>query len=151
MRYKKEQIVDKYQIPVHGTGITRDVNVVRATRNANALKNFSDRLPETRFKELVLQVNEFLGKTENLDVTPTDEELDEIMRRNDLVGVEEFESHGEQVVSKLIQEPLANDDFEQVEENLNEFCISWREHFLETMKPKFMSEHWDPRRKLDRR
>lgn len=86
-----------------------------------------------------------------MDEIPSQEELDQVMALNDLVGVETFVSHGELVVDKLIKDALVRKDFDEVTRNLDEFCVKWRNHFIETMKPKCLSEYWDPKRSLERR
>ena len=47
---------------------------------------------------------------------------------------EEFLQHGQKIVSKLEGEGI---------EALKDFEVSWRKHFLEIMKPKYMPDGWD--------
>ncbi|KAL0485533.1 Exd2 [Acrasis kona] len=149
MKFKKEMIVGKMGVDVHGSGITKNVEKAKVKSAANAIKNHYDKLPQDRARDYIILINTFLKK-HDFDVVPTKEELEEISNMSDLDGVEDFSSHGEQVVSILIKDHVERRDYEAVTKKLDEFCISWRRHFVQFMKPKYLSEHWSVERSLER-
>jgi len=73
---------------------------------------------------------------EELDHSPSEQEITDLSLKQIVEKNDDFKTHGEIVMSKVA--------------DVNEFVRIWRNHFLETMKPQHLPEHWDANRKLGR-
>lgn len=96
--------------------------VRRAMGSANAIKNYSAKIPAKNMAKLWKNVKEFLCKDQ-----VSDEELEalcnyKITKRPDFL-----------TLSQALVRSVKNYD---------EFSQTWREHFVNTMKPKYMPDTW---------
>lgn len=119
---KRKQLALDYAAP-----IGRDVIDCEERKNArsaaNALIRNGDKMPPERRAELEQTVISFFNQPFTLDLAKRAAELS--MKRD------EGEEHGQRVVKRL-----------GGEEELHQFQLMWREHFIEKMKPRFMPDDW---------
>jgi hypothetical protein len=100
--------------------------VRRAMGSASAVKNYSHKIPAKNLTELKEHVKEFLGKDEI-----TEEDLDNVCNYK-ITERPDYVSFSEAVAQSVT--------------DYNDFARQWREHFVKTMKPKYMPDAW----KVDR-
>jgi hypothetical protein len=110
-------------VPPHGLRGEADRNRDRAVRLARTLRHEGGRIPAQRREQMLRTVGEWVGRWP-LD----DADLEAVagMGMGPEVGAVE---HGPRVVA------AAGD--------VQAFVRRWREHFLRTMRPQFLPEHWD--------
>jgi hypothetical protein len=89
---------------------------------AKALHHHSERIPLERVEKLREEINEYFGHLNLEEILKTP-----LPKRNTINA-----SHGEKVVAAV----LARDELQQ-------FIERWREHFLVTMEPRFLSASWN--------
>ena len=112
----------------HSAGVLLDVSVPmnqehnRVIKCAIALHRHSDKIPEPKRQELLQTLRTFYGKE---DITSED-----IAEACELEG----------------GRPASADNacFQKIVEaaNLDEFVVMWRQHFVSTMNPQFLPDHW---------
>lgn len=115
----KRKLSEEYGVPVDGIFDARLANDMRRVKGyARVLLEHNTLIPEERKTYLL----DFIKKTFNTD----NPDLDSISKM-------EFEwdvkTQAEVIVSQLT--------------DVRSFLRLWRGHFVETMQPKFMPEHWD--------
>lgn len=123
----RRKLADVYNAPVNGVGGRSCPDTGRAVRAAWALLRYRDKLPKPKLSELERRVSEFFG------ALPSHEVLMELTQNNRTT----VKTHAEMVVEKL-----------QDLDTINHFVIMWRKHFIETMEPKFLPDHWDVERQF---
>jgi len=103
--------------------------VVVAKRAARVLSrpDVTDQLPNGRRQELEYICAEFLGKARE-ELTEQDRET--ILKNKSRDQVENYVPPGKQIVDMMSPE------------DLRAFIRRWRQFFLDTMQPKFLSKHW---------
>jgi hypothetical protein len=120
----KAELGEEFGVPLHGLPGERDRERGRAVKFALALLRHGGQIPPARKEEMLAVVATWLGKA--------------TVSAADLAGVAELASdrgggqaveHGQHVVART--------------EDVQAFVRRWREHFLRTMRPKFLPEHWD--------
>ena len=123
----RREIAEKYSVPLNNSRLSEDGRLKRVRSAAKALVHGGDQIPKQRQKDLKSVLKEFIDEDE-IDLEKL-KALSEITttRANDSYSG----SHGEHVVEKLVDTGT-----------LREFVKMWREHFLSTMKPKFLPEYW---------
>ena len=103
-----------------------DLELRRAQAAANALMRYGDSIPAERQVFLHHRMAIYLGR----EATPADiEELSKLPRTIRL-----FDN---KTAARLVAEKLTT------YEDYFEFVVMWRKHFVDTMNPKFLHEHWD--------
>jgi hypothetical protein len=123
-KYEKEAIQLKKQFAGMNDVSDKLTNrsTIYARSAANALYKHSASIPAERQEILMKRVAFYLEKDE-----VTQEDIVALATLPNRRG--KYYSHGLEVVNKL--------------EDLSEFIKMWRRHFVETMNPQFMPEHWD--------
>jgi hypothetical protein len=119
----KEKIGEEHGMPVNGTGIKYDKDAGRAKNAAHAILVHGDKIPPDRLTELYLRVSTYLGREvgqEDLNTLTTKE----------LYNFKSYVHHGQYVVSKM------------AEDQIEPFVRKWRQHFIDTMQPKFLPKNW---------
>ncbi|TPX71699.1 hypothetical protein SpCBS45565_g00907 [Spizellomyces sp. 'palustris'] len=132
----KKQYAKKYDIPLEGRGYIPHPQHRRLHAAAKALLLKDHEIPAWRLEELESQIREFFG----IDGSVDDEVLKQALELPLLSRSDDFEEHGQVVVRRMS------------ESELEEFIRMWRRHFLEHVKPQFLSEMWrveDPVRNRD--
>jgi hypothetical protein len=133
---RKGEIAEQYDAPFH------DIDYIKrnqeggdfyAWKMANALDKYSDEIPEHRKEEMRTVILNFLNKEGDL----TQEDMDKVLSFERPRQERDRKSpHGRKVMDQI------------PESDLDDFAIEWREHFLSTMKPRFLPENWDPKRRV---
>jgi hypothetical protein len=110
-------------VPPHGLRGESDRRSSRAVSLARALRRDGERIPPARRQEMLRVIGEWLGKA------PSDADVEAAAGLEATSEGELLAEHGRAVVA------AAGD--------VQAFLRRWREHFLNTMQPRFMPEHWD--------
>ena len=124
----KEQIAEQYKAPLDGKGDVFDFPLHYAKKAASAICMFRDKLPADVLKKKTDEIASYLGHE------PSENEIENLSMAltHDMTN---HRRHGEIVIEKV--------------EDLQSFVEMWRFHFLENMKPQFMPDGWNPKRKCD--
>jgi len=119
----KVKIGNKYGVPMCGQGGRRNTKEMEVYSAASALLRYGAQIPEPKKEELRAKVAAYSGiETPSLD--DCKDTLAEIDSRT-----KTGQTYGEMVASKI--------------ENLHEFIVFWRNHFIEVMNPQHMPPNWD--------
>lgn len=124
----KRELAEEYNAPGRPhRAINRITSQLRSA--ANALMRYGDQLPPARAEELRQLLKDFYPR----EATIEDEgQL-----------IEHFaETHHRTNVGRFIASQLTTPD------EINDFIVRWRTHFIETMDPAFMPEHWSIERRV---
>ncbi len=62
-------------------------------------------------------------------------------------GLDQYVPHGQGVVNVLLQGVSSHEDRVK---RLDEFAITWRQHFVDIMSPRFINPHWSITRSMQR-
>jgi hypothetical protein len=119
----KKRYSEEMNIPLEGTGIRLEKSYYKVRAAAFALVGHFDKLPENRKQELTSILKEFF----NREVTREDMVL--ATKLKPYTYDETYRTFGQAVVEKI--------------ENIEEFIIKWRSHFVKSMQPQYLPEHWD--------
>jgi hypothetical protein len=115
----KIKLGEEYGAPLDGVyDKTSHIDKHKARGYARSLLKHADKIPAERTAYLL----DHIKKTMNTDA-PNLEEIANMPLEMDV------KVQGEIIVSKLT--------------NIDSFLRRWREHFIETMRPEFMPEHWE--------
>lgn len=129
-RFKKRIFEDlniDTTIPRH-----KDADKLRACAFAISLKRLGENIPDFKQEEM----KAFIKTSFSLDEEVTEECLNKIINEKHLYH---FRPSLEQCFKKVVERY-----------ELNEFCLMWRRHFVNTLKPKYMPEFWDINRTIYR-
>lgn len=130
----KLKIAKEYEIPLSaryhvdtGEDYRYDTSADTAVKAAHALLRHSDRIPADRILVLRESIKEYLGHD------PSQEDIAQLSKKGFPKSRKshDYMDHGEMVVRRLD----GLEDFQK-------FTQRWREHFLNTMKPKFLPANW---------
>lgn len=125
----KYVLAKKYGAPLESlTKVNTDLSLV--VKYSKLLMDRWDKLPFSRKKQMITIIREYHGYFGKLC------QVILIYAYFDL-SQSQTESHGQIVVGKIIDN-----------NQLQWFVETWREHFIESMEPKYMPEHWDIRREI---
>jgi hypothetical protein len=122
----KQAMVVKYNVAIEGRPWHYNTEKKKVRSAAMALLKSKAVVPFSRVQELEAVVCAYF-KVE----IPTEEMLQMAVGFNVLEKGENFEEHGEVVLKSM----------NSLEEKVD-FVRQWRRHFLECMKPKFLSPEW---------
>jgi 5-methylcytosine-specific restriction endonuclease McrA len=117
--YKKE-LSNTYNAPIDGMWDKVNDISVKVSKIATALSIHGDVIPTVKKEKMMNELSILLGHTDFLD------NMEQLMIRP---KPEMRKSHGEMVVEQL--------------KSIDEFIISWRQHFVSNAKPKFLPNSWD--------
>ncbi len=124
----KYKLSEEFNAPVIGTGGRTNHSLHKMVRFALLLLKKGDLIPLKRIEEITSRLKEFFQKDEI-----TEQDLVEISKA-DYLNREGYKYHGELVIKQV--------------EDLEEFVKRWRNHFISTMKPKFLPAGWDIERSI---
>ena len=123
----KTKLAEEYSVPLNNTKTIEDKKLRRVRSAAKALASRDKEIPKERQTVLKNIVREFLqGDEIDVEKLKALAKLGTSKENEFYVG-----SHGERIVKKLAENG-----------NLKDFVKMWREHFLTTMKPKFLPDYW---------
>lgn len=127
----KQQICHELGCTINlgGPKYIKEIGVAVST--AHALLRYSDKIPEPRLSTLRNIIKEYLKKDE---ITQAD--LEDVATHYAWQITEEHKTYGEFVMSRI--------------GDIQEFTERWRDHFIETMKPKYLPDYWDVKKPLTR-
>jgi len=128
----KKIIADENNCSINGRGQKLNRDIFKPKSFANALL-YHDNIPVPRKTEITEWLKKFTGK-ENL----TEQDLIDVMELP-TVDFSDYVPYG-----KIIADTLDTD------EKLTQFVRRWRQHFIDTVKPKFMPKHWSVDRPIYR-
>jgi len=126
----KEKIAKMYNAPLENDNEV-DHRLFYAIKAAVAIKNHGDKMPKESLDRNKERIRAYTG---NKRVTRN---MIDKLCATDFGEAKQFKSHGQVVMEKLIMEG---------EDAIQEFVEMWREHFIRTMKPKYMPKYWDIKR-----
>lgn len=129
---EKLRLSQKYDAPLMGKDWLKNPSHGSIRAAGAALLKYSQEIPPDRIKELQGKIVQFYGLESSQDITK-----DMLLKTLDLRTSEKgpgFKEHGELVISALMAE--------EGEGGLVNFVRFWRQHFLDTMSPKFLSSLW---------
>ncbi|KAL0082081.1 hypothetical protein J3Q64DRAFT_1721679 [Phycomyces blakesleeanus] len=133
----KKQLVKKYDIALEGKGWIQRPDYRAARKAAAALLRAPEKIPQSRIEELTTTVDSFAKGEGWTDLKWTDI-LSKCSELKDTFQGPDFVEHGECVVGQLMQ----NTNDRGRWPDLEEFVKQWRQHFLDHLKPKFLSSRW---------
>jgi len=124
----KKQIIIKYGISVNGTGYQYDHEIAIVKRFSGTLLEHAALIPQARKEEMYQVIKDYCKK----DVTTEDmKKLVETL--NPHTYSEDHLKHAD-AIAKLV--------------DIQEFAREWRQHFIDSMQPKFLPLHWDVNRSV---
>jgi hypothetical protein len=113
----KDELSEKYNAPV---GLTDEQkNMIKCSKYSKILLEKSNIIGEKRIKSITNFIQQFIKKDINNNV------ILEISKMNT-----KFKKHGEIVV-------------DNIKDNIEDFIKLWRQHFIDSMKPKYMPKGWN--------
>ena len=118
----RRRLAVEFDAPIGGVGGRACKRTNNAVSAAFALRRYREQIPAERILKLEGIVNEFFGNE-----SYTEEQLRELVRSSRTV----HRSHSRMVVERL-------SGFEGV----GRFTVRWREHFVSSMRPKFLPPYW---------
>lgn len=130
----KKEVSYLYNAPLEGfegdiKGRKYSKKIARAKSYSRAIIKHGNKIPKERREEMLAWLEEFVGDK------ITEESLhDMIMNLHPSTKNEMYVHHGKIVVDKLLSDGG--------NQSIQEFCIMWREHFVNHMDPKFLPELW---------
>jgi hypothetical protein len=130
----KLKLAKKYKAPLEGSS-TINHTLFYAIKSAHAIKSHGDKIPKDNLEMHKEKIRAYTGKK---NVT---QKIIENLIQIRYDEAKKMKPHGEIVVEKLMLEgPDA----------MQKFVEMWRQHFIDTMKPKYMPKHWDIKRPASR-
>lgn len=130
---EKLRLSQKYDAPLTGKGWLKYPMHSGVRAAGAALLRYTSEMPPERIEQLRNKIVEYYNLSSDREIT------DEILEATlDLKSIEKgpgFREHGEIVVQSLMAE--------EGEEGLAKFVRFWRQHFLDTMKPAYLSSQWN--------
>lgn len=137
--YKKE-LGKIYNIPINGTGRVEDFSLKGIQKEASALLKNKDnsKFPKERRELMTKNIKNFLKKDKI-----EDKDLEYILNIPS-VDTSNYLTFGECLVEKIAGK-------EKDVDKIEEFSIMWRQHFIDTMKPKYLNPYWNAKRSLKRK
>jgi len=125
-REYKKQVAEKYGAPYHGECVREMHRLRKAYNHAKILLSNNSDIPNIKKQRMYHYIVDVTGHR-NI----TEDTLAALVEEGDSQDVSEiagFKTHEQIVVSHIT--------------DLEEFVRNWRQHFIVTMKPKFMPSGW---------
>ncbi|KAI9019486.1 hypothetical protein CLU79DRAFT_757415 [Phycomyces nitens] len=132
----KKQLVNIYGVPLEGKGWIQRPDYRAARKAASALLRAPEKIPQSRIQELTTLVEGFSNEKGWTDLKWT-EILERCRGLEDTIKGPDFVEHGECVVGRLMG-AKENERWPDLEG----FIRQWRQHFLDNLKPKYLSPKW---------
>ncbi len=125
----KQKLANKVGIPMNGLYLADRKTAINIGRTACAIKQHGEKMPKERLEELYRRLKAHYGKDEI-----TEEDLD--------AAIERLPKGPDILASRQIVKQL------KTPEEIDDFFIMWRRHFVDSMKPKYMPDHWQVDRRI---
>ena len=141
----KKKIAIDFNMPLNGQGRVRLDYNIKVKKAASAFNNTE--IPEDRMRELKNIVFTWNQTTNKIKNDKLDDVIEKALMLPDYEKTNEFIEHEKYVVSQLLKDSyhlpgLGDDSSRERWPKLEEFIYLWRDHFLKTTKPQFLSQHW---------
>lgn len=129
---EKQRLCDRYDAPLAGRGWIKHPQhgIVRAA--AAAILRYAENIPQDRIVELENTIMKHYGLMERSQISQ--QILEASLDLRTLEKGPDFLEHGTIVIRQL--------QAKEGEEGLANFVRFWRQHFLDHMRPKYLSNHW---------
>lgn len=149
----KKQCVDRFNIPLEGYGWVYLPHYKVARKAASALIRCSSMIPADRQKELKDTVLKFWDEY-GPEINAKDLERDDAKKDNwnlildkcsilmDHFKGPDFIEHANSAIQQLTKTVILDDKGQETWPDLESFIKEWRQHFLDHVDPKFLSELW---------
>lgn len=126
----KNRLGEQYNCPTCVPITDKVKYTTQMSRAAHTLLLYNDRIPPDRQEFIKKRIEERLGHY------PTENDLKELaaIDLGELSG-RGLNSHGRKLVAQL--------------ENLEDFILMWRQHFLDEMQPQYLSNAWNVNYRLE--
>ncbi|KAJ3174903.1 Exonuclease 3'-5' domain-containing protein 2 [Geranomyces variabilis] len=128
----KLALADAHQAPLNGVGLIlhRETRKLHSDIKAMLMSQKpGSRIPPERARQLENSVRAALSIPAEKAQIP-EEAINEALERPVLVKGKDYKSHGEIVIDSISDNQLDN------------FCRQWRAHFIDNVRPRFLSEAW---------
>jgi len=119
----RRELSEKYDVPLGGVGRYVDKEILKIRAYASTLLQHQNRIPQDRQDDMLLAIMEVTGY-EEIDHTT----LEEISSLEYLIEDNDSMLFGEAIVEAM---------------SVRSLILLWRRHFIDSMKPRFMPDHWD--------
>ena len=127
----KAQLAEKYGF-VDKTPQNIDVPLVRAMKAARTIAAHGNKIPVERLNSLKAEICDYLQIPHGEVPIEQLSLLAEKPRKATLEVLEEVYPFPKSVIGKIIEK-----------NELKNFIVTWRQHFLDHVKPEFMPSYWD--------
>lgn len=141
MQLKKDG-VKRFNIPLEGQGWVYLPEYKRVKKAASALLRSSDKIPKDRQDILKSQVLEFWETYDKKCDLSFEEILETCSTLEDHFKGPDFIEHGNSAIQQLTEKCVMNEDNQETWPDLEDFIKQWRQHFLDNLKPMFLSSKW---------
>lgn len=158
----KKQCVNRFNIPLEGRGWVYLPHYKVAKKAASALIRSADKIPQDRqqvLKDTVLKFwNEYGKEVKEKEAIHSDKEEEETVDEDnkedwntilekcslleDHFRGPDFIEHSNSAIRQLTKNCLINDKGQETWPDLEGFIKEWRQHFLDHVDPKFLSDLW---------
>jgi hypothetical protein len=119
----KAELGAEVGVPLHGLRSERDPERNQAIKSAIALVRHGKHIPEARKEELRQAIGAWTGRWPVSDADVVEVAVLGLDEKGEVI------EHGQRVVEQTA--------------DMQGFVRRWREHFLRTMRPRFLPAHWD--------
>lgn len=119
--FKRSLLIENGLNPDHLSEVNYKLYSIAALKN---LRLYSDVMPKERKDILNNAVQEVFGKKYTEVTAEEENKVNVLLKSSKLIPYEQY-------VKYLVEK-----------DKIHEFMIKWRQHFLDTMKPKFLSKLW---------
>ncbi|CAI2181474.1 10055_t:CDS:2 [Funneliformis geosporum] len=142
----KKKIAKDFDMPLNGRGRVRLDYNVKVKKVASALNKTG--IPEDRMRELRNILFTWQQTTNKVKSDKLDDLIEQALMLPEYEKTNEFIEHGEYIVSQLLKDSYyvtGSEDISSTRERwpkLEEFIYLWRDHFVKTTNPQFLSKHW---------
>lgn len=125
----KTILAKEYDAPVHGVYMNKDAFVAaeRVNKDARTLLKHSDKIPAERKEFLLNRIKTSLGR-DDIDLAAI----------AGMSVIPDVRTQGEIIVAALNNHVRADSTLT----NLDGFLYRWRRHFIDSMKPKYITDGW---------
>ncbi|KAI7903317.1 uncharacterized protein BX663DRAFT_433862, partial [Cokeromyces recurvatus] len=139
----KKECVKRFNIPLEGKGWIYLPEHKKVKKAASALIRSSDKIPKERQEVLKNIITEFWNAQHNNN---KEEEWNTILKKCstliDHYKGPDYIEHGQSAVQQLTVNLVINEKGKETWPDLEAFIREWRQHFLDHLKPRYLSSSW---------
>ncbi|KAG0747487.1 hypothetical protein G6F16_008570 [Rhizopus arrhizus] len=138
----KKQFAKRFDIPLEGKGWVDLPEHRKARKAASALLKASDKIPKDRQLVLEMVIKNFWKENYENETVDWQTVLKECSEIKDHFKGPDFIEHGNSAIQQLTQNHIVDENGLDFWPDLERFIKEWRQHFLDHMKPKYLSKLW---------